>query len=159
MISRNVIQTWPNVPWGNKINLPHSLSLPTLNPPPAIHIPMENHWVSWMNQGIWQTNIDKLRSKFVFPYLLPVSSSWARNLNPSETKFPHWYGEMDGIHEPGGGKPPKSSIRQSMEVVILICVLNPASPPQTSLWRPRARTGCSHFPRVWKEGELEFHPS
>lgn len=133
------------------LSLSHSFS--------STHPSRTTESVSWMNQGIWQMNAEKLRCKFLSPYLLPVWSSWARDLIHLNLSFLLCtVGWMTSMYQ-GCGKPLRSHICKSAMAVILMCILNPASPPWMSLQRPREWTEYSHSPRVWKEGELEFHSS
>ena len=157
-------------PWGSKISLSLSFSLSLLSHT-HIHTLIEDHQVSWVNQNIWWMKANSDANSYSLTDSVVLLG---KGLTSSEPQCPHffffsvpifvswdqWYPRTRGVGN-HLGLIYVNPWHQILSDCVLIYVLNIsfASTPWMSPQRPRARTGCSYCPRVWRDGELEFHSS
>ena len=152
------------------LSLSFFLSLSSLS-----HTHTHTHWGPSSQRGESKhlMNEGQLRCKFLFPYWLcgpprqgtyfiraSVSPFFFFFSVPIFVSWDQWYPRTRGVGN-HLGLIYVNPWHQILSDCVLIYVLNIsfASTPWMSPQRPRARTGCSYCPRVWRDGELEFHSS
>ena len=143
----------------SKQNLSLSLSLSHTH----THTLIEDHQVSWVNQNLWRMKANSDANSCSLTDCAVLLGKDLLHLSLSGPNFVSWDQWYPRTRDVGNhlGLIYVNPWHQILSDCVLIYVLNIsfASPPWMSPQRPRAWTGCSSCPGVWRDGELEFHSS